>query len=74
MDPRNAGGASEGSKKFEGPITIEQSFKVDGKKLTVHVTFPATVVSEVGMEGLTVAANRAIIIVDSKNHVVEKVR
>lgn len=64
----------DGTKKFEGPVSIERSFKVDGKKLTVMVTFPATVVQEVGMEMLLMAANRAIVVVESKNHQVDKFR
>lgn len=68
----NAAGGAAGVKKFEGPITIEQSFKVDGKKLTVLVTFPGQVVAEFGMEGLLTAANRAVVSVESKAHKVEK--
>jgi len=64
----------EQTKKFEGPVSIERSFKVDGKKLTVLVTFPAQVVQEVGMEALLMAANRAIVAIDSKNHAVDKFR
>lgn len=63
-----------GTKKFEGPVSIERSFKVDGKKLTILVTFPGTVVAEVGMETLLMAANRAIVSVESKNHAVDKFR
>ncbi len=66
--------AEEATKKFEGPVTVERSFKVDGKKLTVLVTFPAGVVKEVGMEALLLAANRAVVTVDSKSHVIEKFR
>lgn len=66
--------AAEAMKKFEGPVTVERSFKVDGKKLTVLVTFPANVVSEVGMETLLMAANRCIVVVESKNHAVDKIR
>lgn len=62
------------TKKFEGPVTIEQSFKVDGRKLTVLVTFPAPVVAEVGMEGLTIAASKAIVTLETKNHQIEKFR
>lgn len=66
--------AGETTKKFEGPVSIERSFKVDGKKLTVLVTFPAAVVQEIGMETILVAANRAIVVIDSKNHAVDKFR
>lgn len=72
----SAPGTPEGekTKKFEGPVSIERSFKVDGKKLTVMVTFPAAVVQEMGMEQLLMAANRAIVTVESKNHAVDKFR
>lgn len=66
--------AGEGMKKFEGPVSIERSFKVDGKKLTILVTFPAAVVQEVGMETLLMASNRAIVTIESKNHAVDKFR
>lgn len=71
--PKDAAPA-EATKKFEGPVSVERSFKVDGKKLTILVTFPAQVVQEVGMEQLLLAANRAIVSIESKNHVVEKFR
>jgi hypothetical protein len=61
-------------KKFEGPVSVERSFKVDGKKLTIMVTFPAQVVQEVGMEQLLLAANRCIVTIESKNHAVDKFR
>ena len=69
-----AGATPEPTKKFEGPVSVERSFKVDGKKLTILVTFPAQVVQEVGMEQLLLAANRCIVTVESKNHVVDKFR
>lgn len=68
------GDAQDKTKKFEGPVSIERSFKVDGKKLTVMVTFPAAVVQELGMEPLLVAANRAIVSIETKNHAVDKFR
>ena len=67
-------GEPEQTKKFEGPVSIERSFKVDGKKLTVMVTFPAHVVQEIGMEPLIMAANRCIVTLESKNHAVDKFR
>lgn len=66
--------AAEATKRFEGPVTVERSFKVDGKKLTVLFTFPAPVVKEVGMEALLMAANRAVVTIESKSHVVDKFR
>lgn len=70
-DPTPAG---EATKKFEGPVAIERSFKVDGKKLTILITFPASVVAEVGMEPMVMAANRCIVTIESKNHAVDKFR
>lgn len=61
-------------KSFEGPITIERSFNVDGRKLTVRVTFPGPVVKEAGMERLLTAANRAVVSLDTKSHQVEPMR
>ena len=68
-DPTPAG---EPTKKFEGPVAIERSFKVDGKKLTILITFPAQVVAEVGMEPMVMAANRCIVTIESKNHAVDR--
>jgi hypothetical protein len=73
-DPAAPAGPAEATKKFEGPVSIERSFKVDGRKLTILVTFPAHVVAEVGMEPLLLAANRCIVTIESKNHQVDKLR
>ena len=70
--PTEASG--ERMKKFEGPVTIEQAYKVDGKRLSVKITFPGNVAAEIGMDAVMTAANRAIVAVESKNHKVEKVR
>lgn len=64
----------EKTKKFEGPVTIEQAYKVDGKRLSVTITFPGAVAAEIGMEAVVTAANRAIVAIESKNHKIEKVR
>lgn len=61
-------------KKLEGPITVEQPFNVDGKRLLVRVTFPAPIAKEIGMEALLVAANRCLVHVESKTHRIEKPR
>lgn len=70
-DP-NASGDETGPPK--GPVKVEREFKVDGKKMTVLVTFPAQVSEEIGLDNLLVAANRAIVTLDNKNHDVEKIR
>ena len=64
----------EKTKNFEGPVSVEAHFRVDGKRVEVKVTFPASVVADVGMEKLTIAANRAIVNAESKEAKVEKVR
>lgn len=61
-------------KKMEGPITVEHPFNVDGKRLVVKVTFPATIASDIGMEHLFVAANRCLVHLESKTHRIEKPR
>lgn len=71
-DPQEPEGKT--TKAFSGPVTIEQAFTVDGKKLTVLVQFPAAVADEVGMERLVHAANRAIVQLESKTHEIKKVR
>ena len=55
-------------------MTIEQVYKVDGKRLSVTVTFPGAVAAEIGMDAVMTAANRAIVAIETKNHKVEKVR
>ena len=67
-------GKGEVLKPIAGPITIEQAFKVDGKKLTVQVTFPGTLGPEVKMDDVVIVANRALITIESKNHKVDKIR
>jgi hypothetical protein len=59
---------------MKGPVTVEQAFEVDGRKLTVHVKFPKQVADEVGLDNLLVAANRAIVTLDTNDHDIEKIR
>lgn len=70
-DP-DASGEDTGPPK--GPVKVERQFKVDGKKMTVLVTFPAQVAEEIGLDDVLVAANRAVVTIDTKNHDVEKIR
>jgi len=65
---------AEEVKPLSGPVTIEQAFNVDGRKLTVLVQFPAAVAKDVGMETLVSAANRALVTIESKTHAVRKLR
>ena len=66
--------SAEAPKKPVGPVTVEQGFKVDGRKLTVLVTFPAAIASEFGMETVVTMANRALVSIESKNHEVARLR
>jgi hypothetical protein len=60
------------TKDFQGPITIEKSFEVDGRKLTAKVTFPAPVVEEAGMENLVLASNRAVWEMETNSHEIDE--
>jgi len=71
---RLAPAMTDNLKKIEAPITVEQVFTVDGKRLTVLVVFPAAIAQEIGQENLLVAANRVVVNVESKSHRIEKVR
>ena len=66
--------AEEPLKKMEGPITVEQPFNVDGKRLLVQVTFPGSVAKDIGMEAVYAAASRVLIHLESKTHRIEKPR
>lgn len=57
-----------------GPVTIEQPFEIDGKKCDVLVTFPAQVSEEIGLDNILVAANRAVVKIDTDEHDIEKIR
>lgn len=70
-DP-DASGEESGPPK--GPVKVEREFEVDGRKLTVLVTFPAQVSEEIGMDNILVAANRAIVTLDTNSHEIEKIR
>ena len=66
--------AEEPLKKMEGPITVEQAFNVDGKRLLVKVTFPGNLAKDVGMETVYAVASKALVNIESKTHRVEKPR
>jgi hypothetical protein len=73
--PRAGEGAPAGDmRKMEGPITVEQPFNVDGRRLIVQVTFPGVIAKDIGMEAVLVAANRCLVSIESKTHKVDKVR
>ncbi len=61
-------------KPIKGPVTIEQGYEVDGRKVTIRVQFPAQVAEEIGMENVVFAANRAIVTLESKSHDIDKIR
>jgi hypothetical protein len=58
----------------KGPVTIEQPFEIDDRKLDVHVTFPAQVSEEIGLDKILVAANRAVVKIETDDHDIEKIR
>ena len=63
---------TEPLKPMTGPVTVEKAFQVDGKRLTVQVTFPAAIAAEIGLEHVVLAANRCLVNLESKQHRIEK--
>jgi len=61
-------------KPLSGTLSVERVFRVDGKRVTVRITFPATVAAEIGMENLMVAARRLLVDAESNEAKVSPVR
>jgi hypothetical protein len=64
----------EGTKPILAPITVERNFNVNGKRVTVHVTFPATIANEIGLENMYLCAQRVIVKMDSKEGKIKELR
>lgn len=52
-------------KPLEAPIIVERNFLVDGKKVTVHVTFPAKLGKEIGLENTYACAQGILVQAES---------
>ena len=58
--------SEEKAKPMVAPIIIERSFRVAGKRVTAHITFPAAIASEIGLENMYLCAQRVLVRLDSK--------
>ena len=61
-------------KPLEAPIIVERSFLVDGKKVTVHVTFPAKLGKEIGMENTYACAQGILVRAESTRAQVKELK
>ncbi len=61
-------------KLLEAPIIVERSFLVDGKKVTVHVTFPAKLGKDIGLENTYACARGVLVDVDSDKAKVKPIK
>ena len=64
LAPAGPSGASH--KPMESSISVERSFKVEGQRVTVQVTLPATLAKEIGMDAMLTAAQKLLVTLDSK--------
>ncbi|MBW3583137.1 MAG: hypothetical protein KY455_08580 [Euryarchaeota archaeon] len=65
-DLKGSTSAKEGWKPLASSFTVEKAFRVEGKKVTVRATIPATVGKELGMETVLAIAGRLIVDIESK--------
>jgi hypothetical protein len=70
----DAAAPNEGTKPMLAPIIIERNFLVNGKRVTAHITFPATIASEIGLENMYLCAQRVLVRLDSKEGKVKELR
>lgn len=56
------------------PIIVERHFLVNGKRITCHVTFPATIANEIGLENMYLCAQRVIVRLDSKEGKIKELK
>lgn len=56
------------------PIILERAFQVAGKRVVVHVTFPAVIAQEIGLENMFLCANRVLVRMDSKDAKIKELR
>jgi hypothetical protein len=63
--PRDVSEDNPDMKPLEAPIIVERNFLVDGKKVTVHVTFPAKLGREIGLENTYACAQGVLVKMES---------
>jgi hypothetical protein len=61
-------------KSLEAPIILERNFLIGGKRITVHVTFPAQLGKEIGLENVYVCAQRLLVKAEGKGVAVKELR
>ncbi|HLE47196.1 MAG TPA: hypothetical protein VI818_02780 [Candidatus Thermoplasmatota archaeon] len=65
---------SEGTKPMVAPITLEKHFLVGGKRVTCHVTFPAQIAAEIGLENMFACAQRVLVRLESKEGKIKELK
>jgi protein-disulfide isomerase-like protein with CxxC motif len=73
MSEAGATGAA-GEKPLSGTVAVERAFRVDGKRVIVRITWPATVAAEIGMDHVMVAARRMLVEAESGEAKVSPIR
>ncbi len=64
----------QGSRSLiSAPITVERSFRVEGKQISVQAVIPAAAAKEAGMETAMALAQRILLRVESKQAKIEEV-
>lgn len=61
-------------KPLEAPIIVERNYLVDGKKVTVHVTFPSKLGKEIGLENTYACAQGILVRVESDKAKVKDIK
>lgn len=57
---------------ISAPITVERSFRVEGKQVSVQAVIPAAAAKEAGMEAAMALAQRILLRLESKQAKVEE--
>lgn len=58
---------------ISAPITVERSFRVEGKQVSVQAVIPAAAAKEAGMETAMALAQRILLRLESKQAKIEEV-
>ena len=61
-------------KPMVAPIILERAFRVNGKRVVAHVTFPATIAKEIGLENLYLCAQRVLVRLESKDATIQDLK
>lgn len=69
----DAAAPSEG-KPMIAPITVERNYLINGKRVTCHVTFPAMIANEIGLENMYLCAQRVLIKMETKEGKIKELK